>query len=488
MSRRTARFLVESEHTPLATTDFEQLSSKELSKFRDDQPRDELGRWVEISGSVATLKGPEYPGSRTVDAVAMALSGTPLAIVENAGMTSDERAQVQENLRHMVDVGTREVQYEVRAWAVAGGIDPRTWYDSDIATAMEVTQEHLPTLKDNPTKQALFAAVAGVLANGTKPAANWSAAAKAFQHYEDTGTIPGKNPYNDNKSWSMHGNVIEQQLDALNILVHAAGEQGAVEWLFGQHTEREIDQARQSLMHLRPSLVQRRANNMVPGYTAFGPKLGEFIGAMNGVETVVVDRWGARTIGRWSGRTTEQERQRDGTYRTIARTIPTEPERRAYSHAIRQIAQRTGLRDEQVQAVLWYHEQRLYSHMGARSKASAFSDGARTYAAWRTGNGKVRKFVPISFLAPVPPAPESWDGPGEGDMMLATIIRMRLGLEKPGQEPKPFNLFSKADLRTIVRKEWTASASPTSGITAYGNTPKKKKARRRPRPWKTKRL
>lgn len=30
-------------------------------------------------------------------------------------------------------------------------------------------------------------------------------------------------------------------------------------------------------------------------------------------------------------------------------------------------------------------------------------------------------------------------------------------------------------LRAALRKEWTASASPTSGITAYGNTPKKKR-------------
>ena len=55
--------------------------------------------------------------------------------------------------------------------------------------------------------------------------------------------------------------------------------------------------------------------------------------------------------------------------------VPTEPQRRAVNALVNEVAKYAGIKPYQVQFLLWFCEQRLFTEMGVRSPSYGFSDG-----------------------------------------------------------------------------------------------------------------
>jgi hypothetical protein len=67
---------------------------------------------------------------------------------------------------------------------------------------------------------------------------------------------------------------------------------------------------------------------------------------------------------------------------------PTEPQRWAVKAIVNEGAKNAGIKPYQVQSLLWFCEQRLFTEMGVRSPSYGFSDGGRKYAESRGRDGE----------------------------------------------------------------------------------------------------
>lgn len=249
------------------------------------------------------------------------------------------------------------------------------WYEEDVALAFDLTSQRIPALAgaQKQTKRRLFAVVAGILSPNTLTHFNWRIAAEAFEHYEKTGTIPGTNPANG-QLWmgGTQSPIKKRALEFLTAMVHDLGEQGAVDWIYGEHSVKEINEMRVRLGGFGPGGVAGKMSDRLPGFFAFGPKVGPFVMNINGIHEVTVDKWATRTFNRYFGTITGS----DG--KII--DAPTEPQRRVIKEIFNAAAQRLGIKGYQVQSVLWFFEQQLYRKLGTGAESYGFSDGARLYA------------------------------------------------------------------------------------------------------------
>jgi len=288
-------------------------------------------------------------------------------------------------------------ELKVQMQQAKSGLD---WYDEDVAEAFKLTQRYIPSLK-NPEKRALFSVIAGIMSPSTNARDNWVIAAQAYQHYEKTGTLPGTNPATGGL-WmgGLESANKKKQLDMLNAMLQpkskiqigggGLGEKGAIEWLQGVHTVAEINQFRAKYGGMGKSSTGGKATDILPGFTAFGPKVGPFVMNINGIHEVTVDVWMTRTFNRYFG-------QMMGPDGKMVRA-PTEPQRVAIKNLAVLAAQQLGIKPYQVQSMLWFMEQQIFNKLGTGAKSYGFSDGATKFSETQGGVG-VSKVPPANIGA-----------------------------------------------------------------------------------------
>jgi len=272
-----------------------------------------------------------------------------------------------------------ELKFQLRQ--SKSGLD---WYEEDIAEAFKLTQRYIPSLK-KPEKRALFSVIAGIMSPSTNARDNWVIATQAYQSYEKTGVLPGINPATGGL-WmgGLESANKKKQLDMLNAMLQpksrgGLGEKATVEWLQGSHTVAEITDFRAKYGGMGKSNVGGKATDILPGFTAFGPKVGPFVMNINGIHEVTVDVWMTRTFNRYFG-------QMMGADGKIIRA-PTEPQRVAIKNLAVQAAQQLGIKPYQVQSVLWFLEQQIFNKLGTGAKSYGFSDGAIRFIETQGGVG-----------------------------------------------------------------------------------------------------
>ena len=274
-----------------------------------------------------------------------------------------------------IKIASDEVANQIRQ--SKSGLD---WYEADIKKAFKQTIEIVPELKSQQ-KRTLFSVIAGIMSPQTTARDNWFIAAKAFEHYIKTGTIPGTNPENGNlwMGGTQSANK-KTQLDFLDAMVKAMGEKKAVKWLMEDHTVKEINQFRQQYGGI-VSGIEGKLTDTRLGLYAFGPKIGPFVSNLNGIHDVTVDKWMTRTFNRYFGTMVDP----DG--KII--DAPTEPQRRAVKALVNEVAKNANIKPYQVQSVLWFFEQRLFTKLGAQSPSYGFSDGSKRFQEYaRDRSGK----------------------------------------------------------------------------------------------------
>ena len=307
------------------------------------------------------------------------------------------------------------------------------WYDEDVAEAFKLTQRYIPSLK-NPEKRALFSVIAGIMSPSTNARDNWVIAAQAYQHYEKTGTLPGTNPATGGL-WmgGLESANKKKQLDMLNAMLQpkskgGLGEKGAVEWLQGMHTVAEITSFRSKYGGMGKSSTGGKATDMLPGFTAFGPKVGPFVMNINGIHEVTVDVWMTRTFNRYFG-------QMMGPDGKMVRA-PTEPQRVAIKNLAVLTAQQLGIKPYQVQSMLWFMEQQIFNKLGTGAKSYGFSDGATKFSETQGGVG----------VSKVPPANSGANAPANkptGKQAVGTGVQAsKLSVRSTGQEVTDENIRS----------------------------------------------
>jgi hypothetical protein len=428
-----------------------------VAKFDQTQPRDDYGRWTdagamagmrEVDYAVNIRRGPRLDnrkGGRKIEEVGAFFDlGGPIPWQETDDMTDEQREQVRANVAKATDTMEREIRFQLSQ--ERSGLN---WYDEDIKDAFEITEKHIPGLAD-PGKQVLFATMAGIMSPSSYAHDNWLIAAQAFDHYAETGEIPGRNPENG-QLW--RGGVVsvnkEGALNGLNRLVQTLGEEEAIKWLVSDHSALSLAYARESYgLGGTGGFTLKGSGDMAPGYSMFGPKVGQFIANINGVDGVTVDRWATRTHNRYF----KSVLGSDGK----VNDVPSDKQRVAIKSMMTDVANRVGIKPQQAQAAMWFFEQQLYSHMGTASKDYfSYSDGARMYDEWKTKKGVGK--VLLSSLLPSMSGVPSADPSNEADLMVSAMLRRRLGLDASIEKFDPDQPRDEAG-------RWTAggggSASP----------------------------
>jgi hypothetical protein len=274
-----------------------------------------------------------------------------------------------------VKLASEEVAFQLKS--ENSGLD---WYEEDVKDAFKQTKKLIPELGKEHNR-LLFSVMAGIMSPQTTARDNWFIAAKAFQHYVGAGVIPGINPETGGL-WQGGTTSVNKktQLDFLNKMVKDMGQKKALEWLFTDHTVKEINSFRSKYGNIK-SGIDGKLTEMRPGLYAFGPKVGPFVSNLNGIPDVTVDKWMTRTFNRYFGKMLGP----DG--KIIE--APTEPQRRAIKALINEVAKNAGIKPYQVQSLLWFYEQQLFTKIGVLSPSYGFSDGAKKFVdAGRGGSSK----------------------------------------------------------------------------------------------------
>jgi Large polyvalent protein associated domain 38/ADP-Ribosyltransferase in polyvalent proteins len=274
-----------------------------------------------------------------------------------------------------VESATKEVEYQLAQ--EKSGLD---WYEEDIKEAFKQTEKFIPQLSEEKNR-LLFSVVAGIMSPQTNARDNWFIAAKAFEHYIATKEIPGTNPETGGlwQGGTQSANK-KTQLDFLNNMVKDMGQGKALEWLFSDHTVREINQFRLQYGNMKSGIDGKLAD-IKPGLYAFGPKVGPFVSNLNGIHDVTVDKWMTRTFNRYFGKMLGPDGK--------IVDAPTEPQRRAVKALVNEVAKNARIKPYQAQSLLWFYEQKLFTKMGVLSPSYGFSDGGRKYAESRGKGGKL---------------------------------------------------------------------------------------------------
>jgi hypothetical protein len=267
-------------------------------------------------------------------------------------------------------------------YALAEDDGGRGWYTDDVATMEKLLTKARPEFKQ-PEKMALFKYLLGVTSNGVDPEVNFDAALRGwdmyqrdgrFSAYDKTKTSEFGNP--KGLGLTFRANSYEGAMDRLSRLVaDQGGEAGAVEWLRTKHPVSELKQYYKD--------VPGKATDERYGAYILGEKVGAFGSNLNGIHTeLTADKWWNRTWNRWMG--TMMDTDKEGNVRfddegnPLLQDAPrNEGERNLMRETAAKVADELGLNVSELQAILWYAEQRLYRFYGIDASSVSYADAAR---------------------------------------------------------------------------------------------------------------
>lgn len=322
---------------------------------------------VPLMQNPLNVKGTGDNGKISTTDVAKALNNFTKRQVPALKLGKAEPAEQVERAKSIAD---DEARYQL-----AQNNTGETWYTKDMATHDKILQDMRPEL-ENPAKLSMFKMIEAVLSSGQKPYANFKSAVKAWDYYHEHGEFPPTNP-DTNMSWGPRGPVAySNAIDIVNRLIKEKGEQGASDWLMGDHTVKELREYNNAKRGGRGGGVDGKQDDILPGVMVLGPKRGPFAQNLHGqASAFTADMWVARSWNRWMGTT---EINPDGEIETDRpRSVK---ERDLIKQSFQETAKNLNLTTSALQAVLWYYEQGLYDVHGSPKESWSFSDAAKRVA------------------------------------------------------------------------------------------------------------
>lgn len=279
-------------------------------------------------------------------------------------------------------VGVEEAVEEVR-YQLTQAVSGKGWYDNDVATTFE-TASKLPGLESLATNEAhrvVWSAIAGATSNGQKVVNNTRVALALMRHYLKTGELIIDAPPPNSTiagipkvGFGNRGTSVGKSLGVIKTLLNDLGEEGFADWWLSPRSLKEITELRKAAgLKGAPGGVRGGAKSMHLGARAIGDKTGQFSLNINGYEGTTKDSWFTRGYNRVFG----QMRRADGEIAMQPRNFAERERQEEYVRQIQTRLQAEGLSEQDVQAVLWYGEQNLYTDLGVLSRPEGFSEGAR---------------------------------------------------------------------------------------------------------------
>ena len=283
----------------------------------------------------------------------------------------------------MLQQAKKDFDYQIKQQVT--GLD---WYDGDIKETMKLLDEVNPKFKNNQDAKDLTVFLTAILSSGTSVGQDITAATKIVDNYLNTGTVASKNPFSvytkkeaekfgkpekagEPKAWTAQTNT--KALEFANSFIQDKGLRPFLDFLHTPTTRREASQIAEKY-GLKP--FSGKKDEQIVGANLFGPKIGKFMKNMMGMEgdEVVADIWFTRMMDRHSGNMFRMEagkKNQNKTPRNVA-------EMQRNQKFVEDLSSLTGYNKRDIQAVLWYFEQGLYTKLGVKSEPKGYSDAIKS--------------------------------------------------------------------------------------------------------------
>jgi hypothetical protein len=287
-------------------------------------------------------------------------------VEEVAAVLAQGRKAVGEELSEQVVEAVKRGLPEVRdALEKSGG---ESWYKAELAMMDRALQGMIPELAD-PVEMKLFRVILAVTSPNQNPNGNLLAAIALYQKYLANGRqLSALSPYLGGKTdpvtgkrlrdtsvrghvyqgnWEVHFRKLEEYL-------------GTDRAAWGDKLE-ELYLERVEQKYKPQGSTEGVVENMPLAATMFGPKVGRFYSNLSGFgRDVTVDKWAVRTLRSWLGIPSAADQVSDAEGVVMRKALA-----RLADLVSVDLKRRVDPMD--VQAALWYYEQRRYRQLGART-------------------------------------------------------------------------------------------------------------------------
>ena len=260
------------------------------------------------------------------------------------------------------------------------------WYDKDIVMTFDMISQipGLESLRDNETHRVIWSAIAGATSNGNKVPLNSKIATAQMLEYLKNGKLlesppaPGSTVQGiPDAGFGRRGPAVAKGLTLINFLINKYGEEGFADWWLSPHSLGELTALRKEAgFSGPPSGLSGGKDAMFIGARILGDKTGQFSLNINGLEGTTKDVWFTRGYHRYFG--TLGDATKTDRYGEELTQPKNASERRRMEEFVRQVQTELSdlnLSEQDIQAIMWYYEQALYTDLGVRSIPESFSEG-----------------------------------------------------------------------------------------------------------------
>jgi len=262
------------------------------------------------------------------------------------------------------------------------------WYDKDIVMTFDMMSQiaGLESMRDNETHRVIWSAIAGATSNNNRVPLNAKIATAQMLRFLRTGKLDETPPAAGAKvegisgaGFGRNGGSVAKGLKLINFLIDKFGEEGFADWWLSHHTLGEIQALRKEAgFSGGPNGVTGGKDSMHLGSLILGDKTGKFSLNINGLEATTKDVWFTRAYNRYFGTLDD-----DGPvpYAKEVAQPRSGVERRRMEEFVANLKSQLAdlnLTEQDIQAILWYYEQSLYTDLGVRSIPLSFSEGVES--------------------------------------------------------------------------------------------------------------
>ena len=297
--------------------------------------------------------------------------------------------------KQMINEAFDEIVY-MKQQAVSG----EGWYQQDVKKALKIVEKILPVVKERPILKDFLLFLTGISSALTPVGSDFKIGIQMIKSFAETGEIPLRNPFEsyneksdavkkglakvgDPKKWNRNAQNLEKQITFVNNFIKDQGLDAFMKFLFANvnkdgspRTRRDLTPLRKKYANMEP--LSGKLDEKIFGFQNFGPKVGPFLANISGVTSLnVVDLWNSRGMNRRTGNMFI--RDKNGKILSFADTPRTETERELWNGFMDELAERSNLSVDDTQAILWYFEQLLYTHLGVKSEPKSYADVAKKF-------------------------------------------------------------------------------------------------------------
>jgi len=260
-------------------------------------------------------------------------------------------------------------------------ISGQGWYDADVQKAFMLLSEipNLESLGTNEDNRVIWSAIAGPTSNNMEVPLNTRIATAAMLGYLRTGKIPTVPPAKGvvtegipNAGWGRNQGSVAKGMEVISTLVEKKGAEGFADWWLSPHSLKELTEIRKEAgLGGSPSGLSGGRDSYHLGAMIIGDKTGLFSLNINGYEGTTKDVWYTRSYNRAFGQMFGNTGKVQGSPRNQAERRQME----AFNRLVIDNIKEEELSEADAQAILWFHEQNLYTELGVVSRAGSFSQG-----------------------------------------------------------------------------------------------------------------